>query len=137
MIYAVGHVLQITSKLPTGFSYVIESDEMKNLIKAVLNSGKVRQKFSFHFYTTTRHAGNEKGEWKRWLEHWRENTKEKCNSVIFFLWSIKYTSTWAEGVWCLIRVIIWGWLWHQTEMCIRNNDSCVQWPKREPLWRGN
>lgn len=42
-------VLQITLKLPTSFSYVIESDEKRNSIKALLNSGKVKQKFSFHF----------------------------------------------------------------------------------------
>lgn len=49
LIHAVGRGLQITLKLPTSSSYVIESDEMKNVIKAVQNSGKVRRKFSLHF----------------------------------------------------------------------------------------
>ena len=44
-----GHVLQINLMLPTSFSYVTDPDEMKNSIKAVLNSGQVRPKFSFHF----------------------------------------------------------------------------------------
>lgn len=136
-IYTVGSVLQITLKLPTSFSYVIESDEMKNSIKALLNSGKVRQKFSFFI------AQWDMQKMKRENENADSNIggkteKKNCNSVMFFLWRIKYTLTWAEGVWCLIRVIIWGWLWHQTEIWIRNNDSCVQWHmKREPLWKGN
>lgn len=83
------------------------------------------ESFHFIFHTIVRHAGNEKGEWKRWLEHWRENTKENCNSVMFFLWSIKYTSTWVVGVLGLILVNVWGWLWHQTEMWIRNNDGAT------------
>ena len=60
ILHAVGHVLQMTLELHTSFCFVIESDEMKNVIKAGQNSGKV----SFHFivYTIARHAGNEKGE---------------------------------------------------------------------------